>query len=460
MTISNWLTLHSLVTALAILSYVIHSHVMHQRRQPTAAIAWMLFILLVPYLALPAYVVFGTRKRPRPRATSATRLQPGPPARWAVDTLLALDQPEPADYADLAVHADGQSALDSLMSMLSGAQHTNDLCTFILARDPLGEAVLAMLCERARAGVRVRLLLDGMGSLMSSPPPLQQLLDAGGAYTIFASPLRSTMKGRTNLRDHRKLVLVDGDLDTGRLWCGGRNLAAEYFNGAPGAPPWRDLSFDLRGPLIRQAGQLFERDWRFARGQPAPDEQPPGTSARGGGEGAQLVASGPDQADDTVYSLLVAAAYRAHQRIVLVTPYFVPDTALLMALCLAARRGVRVELLLPARSNHRLSDMARGRALRSLAQAGAHIWLAPGMLHAKLAVFDDALALAGSANLDSRSLFLNYEMMLAFHRSGDVQRFEAWFDTERTAAAPFQPDAPGLLRDMAEGLILWAAFQL
>ena len=121
---------------------------------------------------------------------------------------------------------------------------------------------------------------------------------------------------------------------------------------------------------------------------------------------------------------------------------------------------MQVELLLPARSNHRLSDLARSRALRSLALAGGRVWLAPNMLHAKLAVFDDDLALAGSANLDSRSLFLNYELMLAFHDGADVQRFNAWFEAERAGAQAYVPRAPGLLRDIAEGLLLWLGFQL
>jgi cardiolipin synthase A/B len=131
-----------------------------------------------------------------------------------------------------------------------------------------------------------------------------------------------------------------------------------------------------------------------------------------------------------------------------------------MALCLAARRGVAVDLLLPARSNHRLSDIARSRALRSLATAGGNIWLGPGMQHAKLALIDDTLALAGSANLDSRSLFLNYELMMAFHEPRDVERFAAWFDEERAPASAYVPSPPSLLRDLGEGMLLWLGFQL
>jgi len=464
MTLTHWLTLHGLVTALAVLVYVVNSHVMHQRRQPAAAIAWMLFILLLPYVALPAFLAFGSRKLTRPLSAalpdlSRVRSNGG----WAAETIVALGQPEPAPYSELNVHADGRQAREALLETIDSAQSSIDLCTFILGRDSLGNDIVDRLCNKARQGVQVRLLLDGMGGLMERRPDLRQLNDAGGEVALFVPPWHSPLKGRTNLRDHRKMLVADAALTGARLWCGGRNLAAEYFEGARGEPAWRDLSLDLRGPLVSQASALFEHDWVFAGGGPSRGSAPmhhalPGAAFAA--DGAQLVASGPDQADDTVYSLLVTAAYRARHRIALVTPYFVPESALLMALCLAARRGAAVDLLLPARSNHRLSDLARSRALRSLTAAGGRVWLAPGMLHAKLALIDDVLALAGSANLDSRSLFLNYELMLAFHKAGDVRRFAAWFDAERVGARLYAATAPGLIRDVAEGMLLWVGFQL
>ena len=161
-----------------------------------------------------------------------------------------------------------------------------------------------------------------------------------------------------------------------------------------------------------------------------------------------------------MYALLVTAAYRARRRIAIATPYFVPDAALLMALSMAARRGVVVDLLLPARSNHRLSDLARRRALRSLAAAGGRIWLAPQMLHAKLIVIDDVLALAGSANIDSRSLFLNYELMMAFHSAEAVGGFADWFEAERANAQRSVPRPAGLVGDLVDGMVLWVGFQL
>lgn len=459
----HFLTLHGLVVVIALLTYVVMSHVLEQRRHPTAAIAWVLFMLLLPYAALPMFLAFGSRKLARPRSAPGQSVAPlASGGSWALQTLHALGQPAPAGYRELQIHADGSQALRSLRDCIEGAQQSIDVCTFILGRDAVGRELIERLSVKARAGVRVRLLLDGMGSLMAGRPKLQSLKEAGASIVLFVPPLHSPLKGRTNLRDHRKMLIVDAAGTAPRLWSGGRNLASEYFEGEPGQAAWHDLSFDLGGPLVQQALALFERDWAFARTARAPQQMPPEADSNDAApaHGAQLVASGPDQLDDTVYALLISAAYQARRRIALVTPYFVPDAALLMALGLAARRGVQVDLLIPRRSNHRLSDIARGRALRALAQAGARIWLAPQMLHAKLVIVDDHLALAGSANLDSRSLFLNYEMMVAFHEAHDVLRFAQWCEHERVSAGSYTARKAGLVRDLAEGMVLWVGFQL
>ena len=461
---AHWLTLHGLATSLAVLIYVLSSHAMHQRRQPTAAIAWILFILLMPYLALPLYLLFGFRKVTRPRHDQVAA---GPAlsgnGHWAIDTIMALGQPAPRAYKDLSLHQDGQQASASLLQIIDQAQSSIDICTFILGRDPFGQKIVDQLCDKLKSGVRVRLMLDGIASLIERPPNLKRLLHEGGEFALFAPPLRSGVRGHTNLRDHRKLLVADAGLPTARLWCGGRNLAANYFEGSADHPPWRDLSFDLGGAVVQQASDLFNGDWAFAKRRPS-DKQassPPACiTLAHPSDGAQLVASGPDQADDTLLALLVTATYRAHRRILLASPYFVPDPSLLMALCLAARRGVAIDLLVPARSNHRLSDLARGRALRTLTEAGGRVWLAPTMMHGKLAVFDESLALAGSANLDSRSLQLNYELMLAFHHTGDVRRFAAWFDLERQTAKRSVLAPASMTRDLIEGLLLWVGFQL
>jgi cardiolipin synthase A/B len=304
----------------------------------------------------------------------------------------------------------------------------------------------------------VQLLMDGFYNWNWFRSDFKKLRKAGCHCVLFVPPLGSTLKGRTNLRNHRKLVIADGMLENSRLWCGGRNLSAEYFAGTPTIAPWRDLTFDLSGPLVEQGKALFDHDWNFARGLKSLDDLQ--GVAPFDPRGGQLIASGPDQEDDTVYALLLTAAHHAKERILLVTPYFVPDAALLLALCLSARRGVLVDLLIPEKSNHPMSDFARNRSIRTLAHAGGRVWLCRDMQHGKLAVIDDELALAGSANIDNRSLFINYELMVAFHCPSDITRFAQWFNSERETATRYVAKEPGIARDLAEGMMLWLGFQL
>lgn len=450
--LTTWLSLHGVFALFSLLVYVLMSHTLHQRRHPSAAIGWVMLLGLVPYLGLPLYLLFGTRKLARQRAAPGVPTQPH--ANTLAALAAALGQPPSVGYAALAVHADGTAARSALWATIERATHSLDVSTFILGGDGLGDAVVARLIARARAGVRVRLLLDGMGRYMGGRIDLAALRAAGVQVRLFVPPLHSPLRGRTNLRNHRKLVIADD----GYLWCGGRNLAAEYFVGDADKPVWHDLSFDLSGTLAQQASALFAHDWAFAGDEPRPAafaSRQPGLP-----DGAQLIASGPDQQDDTIYALLISACYRAEQRILIATPYFVPDDGLLIALTLAARRGVVVELLLPAHSNHRLADLARHRALRALVEAGATVRQVPHMLHAKLIIVDADWALAGSANVDSRSLFLNYELMVAFHAPDAVATFADWYRHEARNAQTYASHRPGLWRDLGEGLVLWLAFQL
>lgn len=463
----HWLTLHSVLVIFGLTIYVVASHSRRQRRHPSAAIAWVVSLALLPYLALPLYLLFGSRKIRRNLLLRHATVLPltgrrlNTPAANFQQLAAAMGVPAASPYQPLRIHENGQQALQALREVMQGSTRTLDLCTFLLGRDALGDEIASMLMRQAQTGVRVRLLIDGVGVYLGGRPDLKRLSAAGVQVARFVSPLRSPLPGRTNLRNHRKMVIADGE----RLWTGGRNLAAEYFVGDllakhPQAP-WTDLSFDLAGGLARQAQGQFDLDWAFATQSPqrsATETRTPPIDA--GLAQAQFIASGPDQADDTLHALLVSSCFTAQSRILAITPYFVPDAALLMALTLAARRGVAVDLVLPRRSNHRLADMARHAALRELSAAGARVWLTPGMMHAKAIIVDDELALAGSANIDERSLFLNYEMMVAFFDPTDVQRFAHWIDHQRMGAIPYRSQPPGILRGLAEGSIRLLAFQL
>jgi cardiolipin synthase len=175
---------------------------------------------------------------------------------------------------------------------------------------------------------------------------------------------------------------------------------------------------------------------------------------------AQFLPSGPDQVEDTAQSLLIDACYRARRRLLMVTPYFVPDDSLRAAMRLAARRGVKVTIAIPQRSNHILADFVRTRPMRDLAAAGVEFRMLPMMVHAKAVVIDETLAMCGSINVDLRSLLLNHEAAVVFYGAAEIEWLAQWIAAMAQRGSVFEVKPPGLLRDIAEGLLLTIAFQL
>ena len=460
---SAWLptvSLHSLVVVVSVLAYILTTRAQRERRPPSIAIAWVLGMIALPYLVLPMYLMFGRRKLPRknlPRSDARSFA-----GHWAQDLIESFGLPGSSPAA-IDMHQDGRDSADALFSVMSSAVSRLDICTYILGDDAFGREAMQRMIERARCGVDVRLLLDGVGAIQL-PRACFKSLELGGVETaIFSSLFARRTQGPRNLRNHRKMVIADG----AHLWAGGRNLAAEYFLGLAGAPAWRDLTFDLRGPVAEAAAAQFELDWVAAGGKPASADATAvaaaviaGTASQSAASEAQFLPSGPDQSEDTVHALLIDGCFQARDRMLAVTPYFVPDVSLETAMRLAARRGVRVDLVIPARSNHRLADFARSRALRSLSQAGVNVHLMPYMSHAKAVVFDHSLALSGSVNLDSRSLLLNYECAVVFYGRAEIDWLAQWIDAQIPETVPFDCRPPGLLRDLCEGLLLTVAYQL
>jgi cardiolipin synthase len=351
------------------------------------------------------------------------------------------------------MHVNGVEASSALFELMAQAERRLDLCTYILGNDAFGEDVTARMIACVSRGVRVRFLIDGVGAIFLPRNWFRRMRAAGAETAIFSPLLARETQGPRNLRNHRKWVIADG----ARLWTGGRNLAAEYFCGTPGSPPWADLSFDLDGPVAASAANQFEVDWVAAGGKPAGRAV---AAPQDEGSRAQFLPSGPDQTEDTVRALLIDACFHATERMLAVTPYFVPDSSLETAIRLAARRGVKVDLCIPAKSNHRLADFVRNRSLRALAAAGVSIHLLRTMNHAKAVVFDRGLAISGSPNLDSRSLLLNYESAVVFYGKREIEWLASWITDLMTEADRFDPRPPGLWRDVAEGLVLTLAYQL
>jgi len=210
--------------------YVLGSHTLRQRRHPAAAIAWVVSLVLLPYVALPLYLVFGTRKLVHPRADAARLAQSAAQQAlpWPQQLALAMNLAPAASFHGFRLHEDGAAALAALHEVIDAARTSLDVCTYILGRDAVADALCEKLERKARAGVKVRLMVDGAGNLFAGRHDLDALRAAGVETVVFVPPPHSPRRGRFNLRNHRKAVIADGAW----LWCGGRNLTAQYFEGA------------------------------------------------------------------------------------------------------------------------------------------------------------------------------------------------------------------------------------
>jgi cardiolipin synthase len=450
-----WIVSQLLTTLGFLLALVLLAHLLGQQRSPSSTIAWLLMILLLPYMGVPLYLMFGGRKIRR----MAEKKEPvyGPP--WSIPTgaiggaierILQSHGVPPACAGNrVTVVPNGEETYRQLVRILDGAERSIHITTYILGRDAVGEAIVERLAQKAKQGVEVRLLLDDVGSWRVGHRFLAPLVEAGAKVAFFMPMIHLPFRGRANLRNHRKIVVMDG------RWgmVGGMNLASEYMGPTPDPTRWRDLSLFLSGPVVPALAELFRSDWKFATGEElGTDVRPPLPPEPAGDSLSQVVASGPDVAGDPLYEALVSAIFTATRRIWVVTPYFVPDETLARALDLAARRGVEVRLVVPAHSNHLMADLARGSYLRQVHNAGGRVLLfEPGMVHAKVVLIDDSLAVIGSANMDMRSLFLNYEVALFLYSRLPIEATAAWIESlmaECTTGLPISSRASELAENV------------
>jgi cardiolipin synthase len=416
-----------------------------ERRQPGNTLAWIMGIVLIPYVGVPLYLLLGGRKirrlaarkrRIRLPAFAGTRASAATLASPVAQSIATNGAAAPIGGNQVRLLTDGEAAFAEFEKHIRAARHTIHIATFILGRDSVGRRLVALLAERARAGVKVRLQLDALGCFFSSGLFVEPLCQAGGEVARFLPVIPLSGRGSANLRNHRKIAVFDGQ----HAIIGGHNLAREYLGPHAWKKRWTDLGAVLSGPGAAQLDEVFLADWTFATRLPTPSPAPDSTQTSPATQPAsdvQIVASGPDVTGDPLYEGILSMVQEAKESIWIVTPYFLPDEVLLRSLVVKARAGRAVTLILPARSNHPITDLARRPYLRQLVRAGARVLAyQPRMLHAKAIVVDDSLALLGSANVDMRSLFVNFEIGLLLHTPADVHPLRAWIGSLARSSRP------------------------
>jgi cardiolipin synthase len=326
---------------------------------------------------------------------------------------------------------DGDEAFPAMLAAIEGARCTVTLLTYIFDNDATGHRFLAALREACARGVEVRVLIDDVGTRYTRPSMAKLLKRAGVPVASFLPTRLSPRFRYANLRNHRKILVVDGRVG----FTGGMNVRAGHWLAHAPASPIRCLHFRVEGPVVTDLQRTFAKDWAFTTGEHLQGEAwfPP--LAPAGSVAARGVPDGPDADLDHVLHLLLAAIAVATQRIRIVTPYFLPDDAILRSLQVAALRGVAVDIVVPARSNVPFMDWAMQPQFHWLLKSGCSVWLTgPVFDHTKLTTVDGCWSLVGSTNWDARSLRLNFEYNLECHDDALAARLDALIDSKIAAA--------------------------
>jgi len=417
------------------------AHALMWRREPRAAALWIAISLLAPLLGPLMYFVFGINRTER-RAKRKFRRDRARQRRAAPD--VAERAPTVGDLEPLARLVDrvgveplvagnrieplwnGEEAFPAMLEAIGSAKKSIALCSYIFDCDETGHLFADALAAAAGRGAEVKLLVDAVG-VGSSASRLGRVLRKRRLKVRTFSPLgfSPSRLARFNLRNHRKILVVDG----ATAFSGGMNISARHISGSSRPGRCRDLHFRIRGSVVAQVMRAFAEDWHFAAGEALDGEKwfpPPvpdgATMARG-------ISSGPDQDLESIYWTIVGACAAAKKSILIVTPYFIPEQGLKHAIMTAALRGSDVRLVLPEATDHCVVRWATRAYLWELLQAGVTVVQTPPPFdHSKLIVVDGRWALFGSANLDPRSLRLNFEYNMEAYDSVLCGTLGAHFD--------------------------------
>jgi len=422
-------------------------------RTPQGAIAWAVSLVTLPFVAVPAYLVLGRSKFEGMAAAYQARkdeiegrfveaqrnLMPWilprddrPPVYQAIRRLSGMSLTR-GNRAQLLIN--GDATFDSILAGIAAADRYVLVQFYMFHDDGLGRRMQQALIERAKAGVRVSVLYDEVGSKGLPKSYTQALEDAGAKVSSFKPTQGWRNRFQIDFRNHRKMVVVDGT--TG--WVGGHNVGDEYLGLEAGFSPWRDTHVRLEGPVVMQLQAVIASDWYWATHELLEVTWEP-RAALDGEVAAMIVPSAPTQRLETASLMFTAALHSARERIWLSAPYFVPDEAVLKALQLAALRGVDVRVITTGKGDSLAVFLAAFHYIGLLRDLGIRFYAyAPGFLHEKVSLVDGDVSTIGTANFDNRSFRLNFEVTAVIVDRDFAKEMEAMFERDFAHARPIDP---------------------
>jgi cardiolipin synthase len=445
--------LQQLILALYVICAAFGSvHALLTKPDPRSAMGWIATGWLLPFAGTILYLLFGVnrvRTRARQLRAGLTAAAGGMGSTLPEDFASqltrigdAVTQRPRQPGNEVVALQNGESAFPLMLAAIRAARQSVWLSTYIFETDPVGREFITALAAAAARGAEVRVLVDGIGEWYSWPHAVRLLRHAGVRAARFLPPRFAMPMLSLNLRNHRKLLIVDGEIGfVGGMNIGGREVGKAHHR------RMADLHFRVRGPTVSQLAECFAADWQFAAGEALTVPQAAGPDA--GTCVCRVISEGPDEDADKLLFVILGAISVAHRQVLIMTPYFIPPPELTAALQTAALRGVEVCLVLPARSNLRYVDWATRRWLPPLLERGIQVYLQPPPFsHTKLIVVDGCYAQIGSANIDPRSLRLNFEIAVEVYDQTVCAQLADYVLSARDHAIRFPPE-PGARQRLA-----------
>ncbi len=409
--------------------------VFQERKNPSATWAWIMVMLFVPVLGFVLYLFIGQDMRKRKLFTAKEeqdqfyQLLNGQKERLnqhksefndsfiqdyhnIIRLHLVAHEALYTQDNRVDIYTDGYDKFDNLFNDIKNAKQYVHVQYYIIRGDELGRKLLSLLIEKAKQGLDVKLLYDGMGCLWTPKGMFEDLSEAGGEVVCFYPPFIPYINLRVNYRNHRKICVIDGE--TG--YTGGFNIGTEYVGLNKKMGYWRDTHLRIQGSAVQMLELQFLLDWRFASKEQIPLDThisytTPMNTSKLGSTGIQIVASGPDSKWPSIRNGYLKMINEAQKSICLQTPYFIPDDSLLEALKVAALSGIDVRIMIPNKPDHPFVFWASLSYMSELLDAGARCYTyEKGFLHAKTIVIDEKICSVGTANFDIRSFKLNFEV--------------------------------------------------